>query len=146
MSLPKPSGYTLFEILLVLVLISSFAFISAFYLTSSARKSALLRERDRLVQVLFEAQQKSVEVTDGKQYSVSITSDKTYSLQPINKLVNLPPDVTISQPAPPVTVSFAKLTGKADKNLEIILVSGTAKVSITVSEEGTVKGGQVTKL
>lgn len=140
------SGYSFIEALIVLVILLFSSVVGYNIVSSTSMKDVLISERNEMMEVILDAQQKSVAVAEGNQYSVVFSPPGTYTLLPSNTVFILSNNVTIHQPAVSETVTFSKLTGKPDKELEIVLVSKGIKTSISIQESGIIAAGSVSKL
>ena len=132
-------GLTLVELLVVLALIGALALASTPYLLGTLEKQRLVKERDKVVGALKQAQQKSRVAQSGESYGLSFANPAFYLSLPDNKQVFYEHNVTVNSSAN--LVFFRKLTGQLDltppsDELIITVQSNNFSTQITVNSYG----------
>ena len=146
-------GFTLIEMLIVIVLVTTISTI-VFYNVSSRRTTQVLgNSEDEIVALVNEARGSTISGNNGTQYGVhfettkavlfagttyssSATSNKEYDLDGATSITS------ISLAGGTSNMIFKKLTGDTDQYGTIVITSspGSATKTITVSKNGLVNG------
>jgi len=136
-------GFTLIESTLALAILAILLGLSSPYLFGYKEKLILETERDKIVNSLKLAQQKSIAAYKGYDYQVQFNLNPdpdeadSFTLQPENQTTSLHPKIKISS-VTPLTITFGRLSGRPDSSLDLTLVSRRFKCKISVSKEGVI--------
>lgn len=135
----RPNGFTLFELIVVTVIIGVVFAASSPYLFGTKTKAVLTKDTEALRNTLELTHQKALGAEGGKDHSVTLDPEhNNYTQTPGDKTTTLTETVSFKEPNSPRIITFSRLTGHSNGHHQIILTSKGFETTITVSELGSI--------
>lgn len=144
----KCFGFTVVELLVVVVLVGFLFTISSPFLFGALEKQRLLSETEKILSLITTAQADSKAAENAVEHGLEFDGDQLKTI-PAQKVIKLDHSVFILQTNSPQIV-FEKLTGlprlsTGAKQLELTIASGQFKTTITVNQNGLIEETPIEK-
>jgi len=153
MKVRRSAGVTMLELLIVVVILGVVAVLSTSYLLGQREKRLLMSQRDQMITVLKEAQNKSMVAEDGYAYRVefadadgdSTTMEEYVICSDVScqgRKYQVHQSIELNSP---FKVEFAKLTGAVSGLQALEVSSNNFKSSVRIEPQGVIEVGEVTR-
>ncbi|MBN1263194.1 MAG: type II secretion system protein [Candidatus Pacebacteria bacterium] len=133
-------GFTLIEGLVSATILAVLAGLSTPYFFGSREKNLLETQKERVLHEIKNSQQKAMNAQKGFDHSLIFNPEtEQITLYPDIQTIRLDSKIDLVSISPTDTITFARLTGKPDTSLEVVLASKKFSAKITVSQEGIIE-------